>query len=215
MVSNRLLVIDDEPANSATIGRVARGCGYDVIITTDVDDCRSRVVSWKPTVIVLDLEMPEMDGIQLMEWLAKQNCTAQVLIVSGREPTLLQQAESAGRTLGLSVAGSLPKPLRLEKLRDAFTAVYAAADLLSVQDISKALSNREFRLVYQLQINISDGVVIGFEALARWDHPKRGPIPPDRFISLMEADPSNNVMNDFTTYVMAMALNEMSLWSHT
>jgi two-component system, OmpR family, alkaline phosphatase synthesis response regulator PhoP len=62
VASNRLLVIDDDPASSAIIGRVARGCGYDTIITTDTDDFRSRVQSWEPTVIVLDLSMPEMDG---------------------------------------------------------------------------------------------------------------------------------------------------------
>ncbi|MDE1161447.1 MAG: EAL domain-containing response regulator [Acidobacteriaceae bacterium] len=209
MTSNRLLVIDDEPANSATIGRIARGCGYDVIITTDVDDCRSRIMSWKPTVIVLDLAMPEMDGIQLMEWLAKHECQAQILIVSGKGPEMLQQAEASGRTLGLNMTGSLPKPLRLETLRAVFSEIYDAAGLLSILDISKALTNQEILLMYQPQVELRSGAVVGFEALARWNHPQRGSIPPDTFIPMMEVD---EIVNDFTTQIVKMALADMCLW---
>ncbi len=71
----------------------------------------------------------EMDGIQLMEWLAKHECQAQVLIVSGKELVLLQEAEANGRALGLNMAGSLPKPFRVEKLRAVFREIYDAVGL--------------------------------------------------------------------------------------
>ena len=66
MTSNRLLVIDDDAVSSAMIGRIARTCGFDTIVTTDSDDFRSRVLSWEPTVVVLDLALADMDGMQVM-----------------------------------------------------------------------------------------------------------------------------------------------------
>jgi EAL domain-containing protein (putative c-di-GMP-specific phosphodiesterase class I) len=210
VASNRLLVIDDDPASSATIGRIARGCGYDAIITTDADDFRHRVLSWEPTVIALDLSMPEMDGDQVMVWLAKQGCRAHILIVSVHELSRLREAEAAGRSLGLNMAGVFQKSLHLEKLRDVFREVYDAAQVLSIQDISQALTNREFRLVYQPQIDLRSGGVVGFEALARWDHPRQGPIPPSAFIPMME---SHEIMSEFTSRILEMALDEMSAWN--
>ena len=209
MASNRLLVIDDEPASSATIGRIARGCGYDTIITTDIDDFRSRVSSWDPTVIVLDLTMPEMDGRHVMGWLAHRGCTARILIVSGLELFQLREAEAAGQSLGLRMAGSLEKPLRVEKLRSVFRAIYDDAGVLSAEDVAQALTNREIRLEYQPQIDLRTGAAIGFEALARWDHPRRGSIPPESFIPLIEA---HAIIDEFTSQIIQIALKDMRHW---
>lgn len=210
MASNRLLVIDDDLASSAIIGRIARGCGYDTIITIDADDFRSRVSSWEPTVIVLDLSMPEMNGDQVIAWLAKRGCKAHILIVSGLELARMREAEATGRSLGLNMAGVLQKSLHVEKIRDVFLEIYDAADVLSIRDISRALINREIRLVYQPQIDLRSGAAVGFEALARWNHPKRGPVPPATFIPLLEA---NEIMNDFTSQILGMALDDMRLWN--
>jgi len=208
--SNRLIVIDDEPSSSATIGRIARGCGYDPIFTTDADDFRSRTLSWNPTVIVMDLAMPEMDGGQLMEWLALQGCKAHILIVSGHDLARLREAEETGRALGLKIAGSLQKPLHLELLRTVFREIYEAAGVLSAEDVSKALNNGEFSLAYQPLVDLKGGAVIGFEALSRWNHPTRGAIPPATFIPTLE---TNEAMNGFTLHVLRMALDDMRRWN--
>jgi len=197
------------PASSATIGRIARGCGYDTIITTDADDSRARVQSWNPSVIVLDLNMPQMDGHQMMTWLAEHLCKARILIVSGREQELLREAEQFGRGLGLSIAGSIQKPLRVEGLRAVLREIYVAAGILSPQDLSKALEHREIRLEYQPQIDMRSGIVIGFEALARWDHPLHGPIPPAVFIPDLEA---HEIINDFTLHVLDLAMQDARKW---
>jgi EAL domain-containing protein (putative c-di-GMP-specific phosphodiesterase class I) len=207
LASNRLLVIDDAPASSATIGRVARGCGFDTIITTDADDFRSRIRLWNPTVVVLDLAMPEMDGHQLMEWLALQGCQSRILIVSGREIEELREAEAAGRALGLNMAGSLHKPLRLETLRGVFREIYNNAGVISIRDIAEALIHREFRLEYQPKLDLRSGDIVGFEALARWTHPKLGQVSPSTFIPVLESD---SIMNDFTIEVLDQALDGMS-----
>ena len=58
---------------------------------------------------------------------------------------------------------------------------------LSIQgDLRKALQNNEFQLFYQPKINLNDNSVSGFEALVRWDHPIKGMVPPNDFISIAE-----------------------------
>jgi EAL domain-containing protein (putative c-di-GMP-specific phosphodiesterase class I) len=158
---------------------------------------------------VLDLSMPEMDGNQIMVWLAKQGCNAYILIVSGLELARMQEAGAAGRSLGLNMAGVLQKSQDPEEIRDVFREIYVAAGVISTRDISNALSNREIRVVYQPQIDLQGGTVTGFEALARWEHPKRGPIPPSTFIPMMEA---SEVMNEFTSRILNMVLDDLRQW---
>jgi diguanylate cyclase (GGDEF)-like protein/PAS domain S-box-containing protein len=58
--------------------------------------------------------------------------------------------------------------------------------LVLVNDLYKALDQGEFRLHYQPQVNLQTGQVVAVEALIRWQHPQRGLVPPDQFISIAE-----------------------------
>lgn len=53
-------------------------------------------------------------------------------------------------------------------------------------DLRQALAHNEFELYYQPQVNISDGSIIGMEALIRWQHPQHGLLAPDQFINVAE-----------------------------
>ena len=53
-------------------------------------------------------------------------------------------------------------------------------------DLKKALNNKEFEAFYQPIVNIADGSLYGFEALARWIHPERGLVGPGEFIPIAE-----------------------------
>ncbi|MCF4127774.1 putative bifunctional diguanylate cyclase/phosphodiesterase [Methylobacterium sp. SyP6R] len=53
-------------------------------------------------------------------------------------------------------------------------------------DLRHAVERGEFRIVYQPQMAIDTGIVVGFEALLRWQHPERGNVPPDQFIPISE-----------------------------
>lgn len=52
--------------------------------------------------------------------------------------------------------------------------------------LRQALERQEFRLVYQPQYELASGILVGAEALLRWDHPEQGRIMPDRFIATAE-----------------------------
>jgi DNA-binding response OmpR family regulator len=112
-----LLVIDDEPAITALIKRTAEASGYEVIATSDAQTFKQQVQARHPHLVCLDLAMPEVDGIELMRFLAAEQFGAKLLIMSGSEPRLLQTALRLGEALGLDVAATIAKPLRIDALR--------------------------------------------------------------------------------------------------
>ncbi|GAB3120675.1 cyclic Di-GMP phosphodiesterase RmdB [Streptomyces calidiresistens] len=75
-------------------------------------------------------------------------------------------------------------------------------------DLRRALENRDIALHYQPKVGF-DGRVRGLEALVRWDHPERGPIPPAEFIAIAE---SSGLMPRLTDYVMETALYRVARW---
>jgi CheY-like chemotaxis protein len=116
-----LLVIDDEPAITALVRRTAEPCGYKVLATSDPAAFKHHFHHDAPDLICLDLAMPEVDGIELMRFLAAEGCRSKLLIMSGSEPQLLQSALRLGEALGLDVVANIAKPLRIASLRMLLT----------------------------------------------------------------------------------------------
>jgi CheY-like chemotaxis protein len=123
MTCGTLMVIDDEPAITALFKRVAQGCGYDVIATSDSEDFKQRVRAGDLDLICLDLGMPGTDGIELLRFLAAEECRCRVLIMSGSDPQLLHTALRLAEALGLNVVGSIPKPLQIAEVRQLLDAL--------------------------------------------------------------------------------------------
>jgi EAL domain-containing protein (putative c-di-GMP-specific phosphodiesterase class I) len=80
---------------------------------------------------------------------------------------------------------------------------------VSIQRIKTALENDEFVLYYQPKVNMRTGVVIGVEALIRWQHPERGLLPPIEFLPVIE---SNAVSIDIGEWVINTSLAQMAKW---
>ena len=70
MSGKRLLAIDDEPDFMEIVRTVAEELGYEVKITDKADQFAEVYETLDPDVIVLDLVMPEVDGVELAQWLA-------------------------------------------------------------------------------------------------------------------------------------------------
>ncbi len=124
MVSERVLIIDDEPKIGEYIADVAVELGHNVQVTSKASDFTFLVDSFEPTVICLDIIMPEKDGIELMRYLADQECQARVLVISGYQGQYLEIAHKFGIALGLNSVTILNKPVGLSDLRSALSAAH-------------------------------------------------------------------------------------------
>ena len=93
MQDKRLLICDDEPAFGRFVQNVAEDLGYEVCVTTDGRAFIEAYKSFQPTVIILDMIMPGMDGNEIVLWLAKQRCTARLIIITGYTPDYAAHAK--------------------------------------------------------------------------------------------------------------------------
>ncbi|MBL6952207.1 MAG: response regulator [Alphaproteobacteria bacterium] len=116
----RLLVVDDEPDFADFVKRTAEGMGYDVSALSDPNLFKEAYAAFKPNVIVLDMVMPDIEGIELVQWLAQQGCEAKILVVTGYNPYYGKMALGLGEVRGLQVE-SHQKPISLADLRKALS----------------------------------------------------------------------------------------------
>jgi EAL domain-containing protein (putative c-di-GMP-specific phosphodiesterase class I)/CheY-like chemotaxis protein len=195
-IPQRILVIDDEPDVGKLVCAAAKAMGLHCAATTDASIFLKELTS-DITLILLDLMMPGMDGVELLRQLAQQECKACIILMSGVGSRVLETAEQLAQTLGLSIVGHLNKPFRLKELQNMLAGSITLSALPATgakphaiipdEDLRNAIEKNEFVLHYQPQIDIATGNVIGVEALVRWQHPERGLIFPDDFISRLEA----------------------------
>ncbi|MFT7337495.1 MAG: diguanylate cyclase (GGDEF)-like protein [Marinobacter maritimus] len=80
------------------------------------------------------------------------------------------------------------------------------------KDLSQALANNEFVLYYQPQLNLKSGEINSVEALIRWQHPRRGLLPPAAFIPLAE---ESGRIADIGRWVVMAACRQLAAWKGT
>ena len=114
----QLLLIDDEPAFGRFIAHAAETGGYTAHVTLSADPFMRKYRELRPDVVAIDLAMPQVDGVQLLRFLAEEKCAAPVIIVSGFDRRVLESSMRLGTALGLNMVGPLEKPVRLQELLD-------------------------------------------------------------------------------------------------
>ncbi|CAN7200171.1 sensor domain-containing phosphodiesterase [Rhizobium rhizogenes] len=97
---------------------------------------------------------------------------------------------------------------RVEPFQPAFRSF--GTDRLQLEtDLRRAVERKELSLVYQPIVRLEDAEVAGFEALMRWEHPKRGNIPPSEFIPIAEA---SDIIGPLGMFALEQATNDLMAW---
>ncbi|HUS25647.1 MAG TPA: EAL domain-containing response regulator [Candidatus Binatia bacterium] len=208
-----LLIIDDEPDVCSFIADVGEGVGYAARIAHDANEVRECLKD-PADVVVLDLVMPDMDGVQTLRELADRGARSKIILVSGYDRRVLDTTARLARHLGLRLGAILPKPMRLATLRDALAepvaelpAAVTHDDLMSVEELRHAIEHQELVVHYQPQVALPSGQWIGVEALVRWQHPTRGLFYPRCFVPVAEA---SGLALPLTRAILRRALTEFA-----
>jgi len=215
--SRRMLVVDDDAQLRELMSDVACAAGYEVTQYENFADIEQKDIHFYD-VIVLDMLMPGIDGIEVIRSLAEQNSEARLILVSGLDRRTLETARSLAHSKGLTVHGVLNKPFRINVLdemlraipeRQAAQAPHAAkvpkANKVSLDELSVALEQQQILCHYQPQITLKDNAWYGIEALVRWAHPRDGLLYPDAFISFVE---NSALATPFTLFVLRKAVDD-------
>ncbi len=112
----KLLVVEDEVEIGRLIARVAEKAGYSVTVLTDSTKFKEVFKEFKPSVVTIDILMPEVDGIELIQWIGQLKSELPVVIISGADPLFTDLAKLLASASGAHQVHYLPKPLDLRAL---------------------------------------------------------------------------------------------------
>lgn len=191
-----VLIIDDSCLQREILDDLLRNMGFSRIL--HARDGRQALLELRQSqplpLLIVDLEMPHMDGIELLQHLAEEKILAPVIIASGREPGLIHTVENMLHANGLPFLGSLGKPVcghHLQHLLSVFdkrppTQVRAQTYRWQPQlaDLQQAMQQRAIVPFYQPKVALQTGQLIGYEVLARWQTASGVMISPADFIPL-------------------------------
>jgi len=122
MPGNKILVVDDEPEVRQLMEHFLTERGYEVRIAENGRLGLAALDSFTPDVVLLDMHMPEMDGLETLRRLAVRSPSLPVIMI-----TVNEDIETTARLLQFGAADYVPKPFNLEYLEQAINIQLSAA----------------------------------------------------------------------------------------
>lgn len=207
----RLLIVDDDAQIGRFLERAAQPLGFETKSLTSPEDFVATLQSFSPLVVIADLMMPKVDGVELLRRMRDVGCDAHIILMSGMDHRALSIAQNLGRSHGLKMLGVLQKPLKLPVILETLRKVVGIARVFTADDLGNALDKSELVLHYQPQVNCSSGPfqINGAEALVRWAHPEFGLLMPGDFLHVIEDNGLTGQLND---YVIETAIRQLVAW---
>ncbi|MBL4836307.1 MAG: EAL domain-containing response regulator [Kordiimonadaceae bacterium] len=220
---HKALVIDDSAFQRHMLSIVCTEAGYLTVLVNNGIEALAALDEMTFSLIITDLEMPEMDGLQLIREMADQNITSKIVLVSGHSESLLFAAKQLGEQFGLNIVGTLAKPyvpedfleLLLEAslinpsntLNPQFQGEFQGQ--LSHKSVARGLEGGAVVPFYQPKVCSKKETLIGFECLARWKTDRGKILGPGSFIPTTE---DYNLMTELTDVIIQQACEDVAHW---
>lgn len=194
------LVVEDDDFQRRTVARMLRSLVASEVIEAGDGKQALRLMNGgaaPPDLVVCDLDMPEMDGMEFIRHLGQANSAASVIICSAQDRALLNSVDKMARAYGVRLLGVIEKPVTLQRLEDLIKMhheaskpkplnVSAGAPGFRLEEILHGVQEKQFEPFFQPKVALATRKVIGAEALARWRHPEHGLVAPYAFIAQLE-----------------------------
>lgn len=219
MSVKRLLVVDDDLRVCRIIEHAAERSNFDVFTLDQSSRFEAAFEYFQPDAIFLDLRMEQLDGVEILRFLAAKGCRAQIVLTSGVEKRLLSTTADLGRSMGLNMARSLRKPLSRDQLQAVLDELQAEdstgrlgqREAITPRRLAAAIHGDELMIHYQPIVDLRSHCLIAAEALARWDHPEEGLIPPERLIAIAE---KHGLSESLTSKLLVSAFESAAQWKN-
>jgi EAL domain-containing protein (putative c-di-GMP-specific phosphodiesterase class I) len=220
------LVVEDHDFQRQTVARMLRALGLlHVLEAADGKQAlgllRDGVQSALVDIVVCDLDMPEMDGMELLRHIGQARCATAVIISSSKERPLLASVEKMALAYGVWLLGVIEKPVTLAVLGELIARrelprvsprPHAVGEpSFGIDEILRGMRSEQFEAFYQPKAALSSGRTIGAEALARWRHPECGIVAPHAFIAALEQSGNIDALTFRMLYNAAVACSRWRL----
>ncbi|WP_340680767.1 EAL domain-containing response regulator [Paraglaciecola sp.] len=219
-----VLVIDDSISQRHYMTELCKNSGAHKIVSaangsialSEIDNPNNKF-----DIIICDLEMPDLNGIELISLLGARKNKSAILIVSGREQSLISAVELMATMQGLWILGSVKKPLLMNSFQSFVEEYFAKVNHLetlprtansaplSVNKLRELISDKKLILHFQPKMNMQNGQLDSVEALVRLMYNDCQIVFPNDFIPLCE---QHGLIDQLSFEVLRMALEQRRIW---
>ncbi|MBV8125104.1 MAG: EAL domain-containing response regulator [Burkholderiaceae bacterium] len=219
------LVVEDSAVQRAQAMAVVKEMGFGTVLEAEngLDALRilEQAEQRQVFLLVTDIDMPEMDGIELIGKLAEAYPVDNLIVTSARDPRLLETVERiASDHSSINLLGTIPKPLTTPALAKLLNlakrtpppgqAAPSVYGMMTLDEIEAAIDDGHVVPYFQPKVDVKTGAIRGVEALARIALPDQGLVPPQRFITTLEGSP---LMQRFTLAMVGKSLERFKTWT--
>ncbi|MES2264526.1 MAG: EAL domain-containing response regulator [Pseudomonadota bacterium] len=218
-LSRRILVLDDDQFMLDLVRDMLEDAGmFEVRTESDGRHALQTLASWRPDLLICDLSMPGMDGVEFLRHAAAVSFKGGVLLHSSMDAAVRRAAESLGKAHGLHILGAFQKIIERDDVLGAFERLGQVRRMLpvrlplaglTIEELREGIAADRVEVYFQPKVSVSRRAMLGVECLARWHHPTRGVLPPAAFIHLIE---QYELIDEFTLVVLRKAAAQMGKW---
>lgn len=215
----RFLVVEDHAFQRWLLANLLEALGARYIFAAaDGNAALEMLLGREPAIdiVVTDLDMPGMDGMEFIRNVGAGGYPVSLVLATAQDASLVAMVETMAAAYGVSLIGSLRKPVGAHGLGEAIGRHRARsarepgmAAAFTAADIHGALARGEFEPYFQPKLDMRTRAVQGAEALARWRHPLLGVVRPHAFIKTME---DNGLVEELTRQVVDGAVGQCRAW---
>jgi len=212
----RMIIVDEDEAQAEFIARIARDHGFAPEHAADSAAFRD-IYTPDTEVIILDLMLTRVDGVEIIRELADLDCEAALIISGDADRRILSAAERLGRARQLRIAGTLAKPveeLSLRRLLDGQVVKPGPdSERINIQvaqtELLQCMEDGCVEVMYQPKVNVRSLEFVSVEALVRLRHPSHGILQPEAFLAMAE---ESGLISRMTRSVLLNALGQAAEW---
>ncbi|MGN4049605.1 EAL domain-containing response regulator [Pseudomonas sp. SM4] len=191
-----ILIVEDHPFQHLYLQNLFSELGeFDLACARDGEEALDYLKQRDFDLVLTDLLMPGMDGVQFIQGLAAQRSRPALAIMSAASRRMLMGASLVASNLQVKVIGLISKPVNAAALRCLIDQLQALRQSVPAaphpgidrQSICNALDNGELQAWFQPKKALNNGRIVAAEALVRWNHPEHGTLLPGVFLPALIA----------------------------
>ncbi|MCX8110527.1 MAG: sigma-54 dependent transcriptional regulator [Syntrophorhabdaceae bacterium] len=140
MIKPRILIVDDEPTSLELLEGYLSNKGYGIECAKNGKECLEKIHSFSPDIVILDVRLPDIDGLTILETLKKQEDSPYIIMI-----TAFHDMSTTIKAVRLGAFEYIPKPIDVDELEQA---IEKAKDIIKIKQKTghvSTITEREFQ----------------------------------------------------------------------